>query len=97
MSYDLKGTDVTRKTNEVVASLDRTAARLGIDLIERGVNAREFAALGRLIRYRPGGKGVIRVEAFEPSVDGWKLDAVAHRTLEGMEKLLLKSANGPTN
>jgi hypothetical protein len=55
------------------------------------------STLARLIRYRPGGKGVIRVEAFEPSVDGWKLDAVAHRTLEGMEKLLLKSANGPTN
>lgn len=85
------------KINETIAVLDRSARSVGLALTERGVNRREFTIRGRLIRYRPDGKGTVRVEAFAwtdsfgRSEPGWKLDAIAHRTVEQMEALFIKT------
>lgn len=81
--------------NPTIARLDRAAARLGLSMREPGVNRREITlsgAEGRLLRYRPGGKGVVKVESVLPAIDGWKLDAVAYRTVEQMEELFVKIA-----
>lgn len=59
------------KINPTIARLDRDARRMGIDLKERGVNRREFSYGDRLLTYKPGGKGVVRIEAV---VDG-RLDS----------------------
>lgn len=76
------------KTNETVARLDREAARLGLDLVRRGRNCREFGLPGgRTIRYLSRGKGTLRVCAY---VDG-ELDAETVCAPERIERLFIRA------
>ena len=71
--------------NETIARLDRDAAQMGIEVRVTGENKREFNIHDhRLIRYQPGGKGVIRVQAV---VDG-ELDCETVVSIERMRDLL---------
>ena len=90
-------------TNPTIASLDRTAARLGlaVEPLKAGsLNGRKFvAASGRLFHYSPGGKGVIRVSAFIPvdpaTNDGnaWTLECSNVVSIERMERILRSAVN----
>lgn len=80
--------------NETIASLDRDAARLGIELRHTGENKREFNIHAhRLIRYQPGGKGVLRVQAI---VDG-DLDCETVVSIERVRALLVVGRRGVTS
>lgn len=67
------------KINPTIARLDRVALKMGIDLKERGVNAREFSLPAifdgdtHILKYKPGGAGVVRIESY---VNG-RLDATS--------------------
>jgi hypothetical protein len=78
------------KINEDIARLDRFARRVGLDLTERGVNVRVIDLGTRLLKYKPGGKGVVKVEASILSEGGATLDAVQHKTTQQMEALFLR-------
>lgn len=77
------------RPNPTIASLDRAAMRIGVDLKRIGKNGREFfyKPSGRVIRYRPGGKGIVRCESYLNGV----LMATATRTPEGMESLFIRA------
>lgn len=71
--------------NETIARLDRDAAQLGVEVRSTGENKREFNIHDhRLICYQPGGKGVIKVQAY---VDG-ELDCETVVSIERMRGLL---------
>lgn len=72
--------------NPTIARLDRAAAQIGLDLRESAVNRREFEGFGRVFSYKPGGKGIVRVES---RIDG-QLAAVVHRDLPGMLDLFAR-------
>lgn len=80
--------------NETIARLDRFAHRLGYPLTERGVNGRELTVPdgSRILKYKPGGKGIVRVEAlvWEDPPGRWKPDAVQHKTVDQMEALIMR-------
>lgn len=80
------------KINESIARLDRSAHRIGYPLRERGVNVRELTTPDgeRVLKYRPDGKGTVKVEAYVWDSDAWKLDATQHKTVDQMEKLILR-------
>jgi hypothetical protein len=76
----------TRGMNSTVSRLDRDARRIGLPFRQpkgHGCNTREFfsATGGRRWLLKPGGKGVLRIQAFLPADpdlnDGhsWALDA----------------------
>lgn len=77
------------KINEVIARLDRHARSVGLPLTERGVNVREFTLPdgSRILKYRPGGLGVVKVESLVWNGCCWEVDAIAHRTQQAMEKM----------
>ena len=80
--------------NDTIARLDRDAAGLGIELRQTGENTREFNIHShRLLRYRPGGKGVILVQAY---VDG-ELDCETVVSIERMRALLAVGHRGVTS
>jgi hypothetical protein len=79
--------------NDTIARLDQDAVRLGIELRQTGENTREFNIHShRLLRYRPGGKGVILVQAY---VDG-ELDCETVVSIERMRALLAVGHRGVT-
>jgi hypothetical protein len=72
--------------NETIARLDRDAATLGVELRQTGENKREFNIHEhRLICYQPGGKGVLKVQAF---VDE-EMEAEVFVGIDRMRDLLL--------
>lgn len=76
-------------TNPTIRRLDWAARQLGIDLrVQPNRNTREFVYEGRLFRYKPGGKGVLKVDVF---VEG-QHEATAHRQPEYIERLFLRIA-----
>lgn len=72
-------------TNPTIRRLDWTAGKLGLELTKNG-NTRSFTHLpsGRIITYRPGGKGVLRVE----SAAWGHVDAVVVTSIERVERLM---------
>ena len=77
-------------TDPTISRLDRRAVALGVELRPISTHVREFDAptLGRTFRYRPGGSGVVRVEAFAAGA----LDAEAFCGPERVERLFLRAA-----
>ena len=79
--------------NDTIARLDRDAVRMGIQVRSTGENKREFNIHDhRLICYQPGGKGVLRVQAY---VDG-ELDCETVVSIERMRGLLAVGRRGVT-
>lgn len=70
-----------KQANETMRALDRSAAQLGLELDHTATNRREFEAFGRLFRYGPSGKGIVRVQTF---IDG-QPEAEQSRTVPQME------------
>lgn len=80
------------KPNPTIARLDRSARRAGLLLTERGVNKRELTLPdgSRILSYKPGGKGVVRVESLIWKRQAWRVDSIAHRTVPQMEALFAR-------
>lgn len=87
---------MTAAKNPTIARLDRLAKKLGVvSYRERGGNVREFTLpSGRLLKFQPGGKGVIRVRAlvWVEQPGEWTLDSECVVSLERAERLLYQSA-----
>lgn len=79
---------MTKPINPTIASLDRTAAKLGIKVTTTGLNSRTLDLGTRLLAYSPGGKGVIRVRSSILSEAGATLDAEAVVSIERMERIM---------
>lgn len=76
------------KANPTIARLDRLALALGLEVRKTGTNSRSIDLGTRLIAFKPGGKGVIRVESSVLSESGATLDAESVVSLERMERIL---------
>jgi hypothetical protein len=75
-------------TNATIERLDRAAAKIGFHVQVNKNNNRQFRlSEQRVIRYRPGGKGVVRAEVY---VDG-QLDVISVCQPERMERLFVKA------
>jgi hypothetical protein len=79
------------KINETIARLDREARKLGLDLVERGVNRRgfEYQPTSRWMEFRPGGKGIVEVTAYTRR--GGLVEAVAHKDVNQMIRLMSRA------
>jgi hypothetical protein len=79
---------MTAEPNPTIARLDRTALKLGLKLNVTGTNSRTIDLGTRLISYKPGGKGVIRVQSSILSESGATLDAESVVSIERMERIM---------
>ena len=84
------------KTNSLIGALDRHARRIGLELTERGnVRAFEFGPTRRWLEYRPGGAGVVKVQAFNRK--GGTLEAEQYKTQTQMEALMERALDRTLN
>lgn len=85
-----------KKPNETTLRLDRLAARLRVVSYRKcGVNSREFTLpSGRVIKFKPGGKGVLRVTALDWSEmsQQWVADAECVTSKERLERILAQAS-----
>lgn len=71
--------------NPTIQRLDRRAGQVGLALEKPSPNVRRFAIGERVLTYRPGGKGVVRVEA----VGGELCDSEVTAATERIERYFI--------
>lgn len=77
-----------KPSNATIALLDRSAARLGLDLAPTGRNGRTFRlSPERDVDYSPGGKGVLRVKVYVSSEGDEVRDQLEAETVCAVERI----------